>query len=83
MEETFVDLGFTDSDIKYLRNCSILEILSQITILSRFDFLDDNENNFYPLTQRIVFKYVENKVTRAVREKGINNIKPTDILDEI
>lgn len=83
MEKTFTDLWFSAWDIKFLRNCSIVELLSDVTALGRFDFLDDNQDNFYPLSQRVVYKYVEKKVVNFVNEYWLDKIRPHIIVDQV
>lgn len=83
MERILFDLWFTNWDIKYLKNCSIIELLSEITTLWRYDFVEENKNIFFPLNQRIVYKYVEKKIIKYVEDYSIQDIKPYDLVEEI
>ncbi len=83
MEKVFTDLWFNSWDIKFLRNCSMVELLSDVTALWRFDFLQEHKDNFYPLTQRVVYRYVEKKVVKYVENNWLKSIKPYDIVDDV
>jgi hypothetical protein len=83
MEKMLFDLWFSMWDIKYLKNCSMIELLSEITTLWRYDFIEENKNVFFPITQRIVYKYVEKKVMKYVGDYSIQDLKPYDIVEQI
>lgn len=83
IEKVFHELWFSTWDIKYLKNCSMVDLLSDLTTLWRYDFFEKNKDIFYPITQKVVFKYVENKLVKFIDTNWLDYLKIDDLVDEI
>ena len=84
LETSLRTSGFSQDDLKQLKNTSLLEVLSDITSLGGYDIDPSISKIFYPFSIRCILKYVDRKIDNYLSNPAEDKyLQPLILLTEI